>query len=226
MNFYKFSQLLKESVTFQIADLNDNQKNEDITTLSAKLAEKTKKMFYSEFQATKMPFYELITYDGDYFLNGKEEINFYAGFFPENIREKILNAILYLLNEFNMKQNGPVQSNTSKIHDTLVYRIPVISHNNIDPALELNVANANAREILNMLNIQGDLCGTIDVRELNIKLASLTDFHKDMSLRATEKGSNFIAYGLDNKQLNRYIDTLEKMTQWAIKNNYDTISYC
>ena len=62
--------------------------------------------------------------------------------------------------------------------------------------------------------------------DLNMKLGMLTDFHKGMSLRATEKGSNYVSFGLDMKQLERYIDTLEKMAAWALKNNYDTISYC
>lgn len=223
-NFYEW--LLNESVTFQIADISSDRKDVDITTLSANLAEKVKKMFLDAFSFTRLPFYEIITYDGDYFSDGKEEINFYAGFFPEVYHQKILDAILYLLPEFNMKQNGPVRSDTSRIHNKLVYRIPVVVRNNTNPAPELNVANANAREILNMLNIGGDLCGTINVRDLSMKLASLTDFHKDMSLRATEKGSNYISYGLDKHQLNRYIDILEKMVDWALKNNYDTISYC
>lgn len=217
---------LNESVTFQVSDINSDQKNEDITTLSAKLAEKAKKMFNDEFSATNLPFFELITFDGDYFSNGKEEINFYAGFFPEESRKKILDAILYLLPEFNMKLNGVVKSGRSGAYNTLVYRIPVVVSNNINPAPELNVANANAREILNMLNIHGDLCGSISVNELSMKLSSLTDFHKDMSLRAPERGSNYISYGLDKNQLERYINTLEKMVAWALKNNYDTISYC
>ena len=218
--------LLNESVTFQVADISSDQRNEDLTTLSARLAEKTKKMFSNEFSVTKMPFYELITFDGDYFSTGREELNFYAGFFPEESRKKILDAILYLLSEFNMKLNGVVRMDQSRAYNTLVYRIPVISSNNTDPAPELNVANTNAREILNMLNIGGDLCGSISVHELNMKLSTITDFHKGMSLRATEKGSNFVSYGLDMKQLERYIDVLEKMVQWALKNNYDTISYC
>ena len=218
--------LLNESVTFQVADISSDQRNEDLTTLSARLAEKTKKMFSNEFSVTKMPFYELITFDGDYFSTGREELNFYAGFFPEESRKKILDAILYLLSEFNMKLNGVVRMDQSRAYNTLVYRIPVISSNNTDPAPELNVANTNAREILNMLNIGGDLCGSISVHELNMKLSTITDFHKGMSLRATEKGSNFVSYGLDMNQLERYIDVLEKMVGWALKNNYDTISYC
>jgi hypothetical protein len=222
-----FMEWLNESVTFQVADISSNQRTEDLTTLSAKLGEKTRKMFDSEFSSTGMSFYDLITYDGDYFSNGKEEINFYAGFFPVESRKKILDAILYLLPECSMKQAGRVREDVSRTFNTLVYRIPVLVSPNIDPAPELNVANANAVEILKMLNINDvDLCGSISVRDLNMKLGMLTDFHKGMSLRATEKGSNYVSYGLDMKQLERYIDTLEKMAAWALKNNYDTISYC
>ena len=77
-----------------------------------------------------------------------------------------------------------------------------------------------------MLNIHGDLCGSISIQELNMKLSTITDFHKNMTIRAPDIKSNFISYGLNTDKIERYIDTLEKMVQWALKNNYDTISYC
>lgn len=227
----KFTEwLLNESVTFQVADISSDQQNEDFHSLCWKLASKVRQMFPDDFsvafESSKIDSHDLITPDGSYYSGGNEEINFYAGYFPEGSRKKILDAILYLLPEFNMKLNGIVKSDVSSVHNSVVYRIPIISSNNTDPAPELNVANANAREILNMLNIGGDLCGSISVNELNMKLGTITDFHKGMSLRATEKSSNFVSYGLDMKQLERYIDVLEKMVAWALKNDYDTISYC
>jgi len=226
--FYEW--FLNESVTFQVSDISSDQQTEDCHGLCWKLASKVRQMFLDDFsvafESSRIDFYDLITPDGDYYSNGSEEINFYAGYFPEGSRKKILDAIVYLLPEFNMKLNGTVRSDTSSMRNIMVYRIPVISSNNSDPAPELNVSNANAVEILNMLNIGGDLCGSISVRELNMKLSTITDFHKGMSLRSTEKGSNFVSYGLDMKQLERYVDSLEKMVAWALKNNYDTISYC
>lgn len=227
-NFYEW--LLNESITFQVADIGSDQKSEDFHSLCWNLSFKIYDMFKDDFkiayESSKMSPYELVTPDGDYYSGGSEVINFYAGYFPESSRKKILDAILYLLSEFNMKLNKVVRSENSNMHNVLVYRIPVISSNNTDPAPELNVANTNAREILNMLNISGDLCGSVSVHELNMKLSTITDFHKGMSLRATEKGSNVVSYGLNMNQLERYIDVLEKMVQWALKNNYDTISYC
>lgn len=227
-NFYEW--LLNEGITFQVADIGSDQKNEDFHSLCWNLASRIRKMFVSDLEnasvSSRMDFYDLITPDGDYYSGGSEVINFYAGYFPMESRKKILDAILYLLPEFKMKLNGVVKSENSAAHNTLVYRIPVISSNNIDPAPSLDLSSANARELLNMLNIGGDLCGSVSVHELNMKLGAITDFHKDMSLRATEKGSNFVSYGLDSNQLERYIDVLEKMVGWALKNNYDTISYC
>jgi hypothetical protein len=218
---------LTESVTFQISDIQSDQKNEDLHSLSWKLASRVRKMFPEEFESIKLDFYDLITPDGDYYgPNRTEEINYYAGFFPEESRKKILDAILYLLSEFNIKLNGSVRKDDSRVYKKTVYRIPVMHVPNKNPAPELNIANGNARELLNMLNIHGDLCGNISVQELNMKLSTITDFHKNMTTRAPEIKSNFVSHGLSVNQLERYIDTLEKMIQWALKNNYDTISYC
>ena len=222
---------LNESVTFKVDNIEPNQIKEDLHSLSWKLAFQIRKMFIKEFEQTfessKLDAYELITPDGDYYgPDRKEEINYYAGFFPEESRKKILDAILYLLPEFNIKLNGTVKEDQSKTYKKIMYRIPVITIPNKNPAPELNMASGNARELLNMLNINGDLCGSISVHELNMKLNGLTDFHKNMAMTAPQVKSNFISYGLRIEQIERYISILEQMVQWALKNNYDTISYC
>ena len=227
ITFKEWLNNLNESVTFQVADIQSDQKNEELHSLSWKLASRVRKMFPKEFESLKLDFYDLITPDGDYYgSNRTEEINYYAGFFSEESRKKILDAILYLLPEFNIKLNGPVRKDESRVYKKTVYRIPVMHVPNKNPAPELNIANGNARELLNMLNIHGDLCGSISIQELNMKLSTITDFHKNMTTRSPEIKSNFISHGLSINQLERYIDVLEKMMQWAIKNNYDTISYC
>jgi hypothetical protein len=219
---------LNESVTFQVADIKDSQRSEDLHSLCWKLSSKVMHMFREEFAAiSNVDFYDLITPDGSYYGDGKEEINFYAGYFPEDSRLKILEAIKYLLPEFGIKLNGQIRQDKSAMRNVLVYRIPVVTIPNKDPAPELNVANANAVEILKMLNINdGDLCGSISVSDLNMKLGMLTDFHKGMALRAAERGSNYVSFGISSGQLDRYIEVLEKMVRWALDNHYDTISYC
>jgi hypothetical protein len=219
---------LNESITFQVADIKDDQKLEDLHSLCWKLSFKVYDMFKNDFQivfkSSQISPYDLITPDGDYYSSGKEVINFYGGYFGESAG-KILDAIKYLLLEFNMKLSGTVKQEMST-RNVMVYRIPVVVVANSNPAPELNVANENAREILNMLNISGDLCGSIDVRELNMKLSTITDFHKGMMVRAPEVGSNFIHFGLGEHQIERYVKVLQSIVDWALKNNYDTISYC
>lgn len=227
--FNEWLKNLNESITFKIADLSEDQEDVNFPDLTVKLAKKTKEMFPDLFSDTGKSFYDIVTYDGNYFTNGTEEINFYAGFFPESQRKKVLDAILYLLREFNMKQSGPVRSDFSRMHENIItYRIPVISQNNTNPAPEINIASANAAELLKLLGIDSRYgYGSISVADLNIKLNQLTDmdFEKQMALRAVDKGRNFISFGLTESQLERYLKVLKSMVDWALKNNYDTIHY-
>jgi hypothetical protein len=230
--FNEWLKALNESITFKIADTSDDQQDIDLPEAIFNLNLRVKKMFSGTFDATNTTAATLpqvdqvITYDGDYFSNGREEINFYAGFVPELSRKKILDAILYLLNEFNMKQNGPIRSDISRLYkNIMVYRIPVIVQNNKDPAPELNVGSGNAKELFKLLGIKMEGWGSINVADLNIRLNQLTDFEKQMALRADDIGKGFVSFGLTERQLEMYLERLEKMVVWAMKHGYDTISY-
>lgn len=221
---------LNETVTFRVSNIDKSQVKKDLHFLTSDLALEMSESFPQEFsyatQQSGQYYGDLITPDGDYYSEGKEEINFYSGFFPEESRKKMLQAILYMLPEHRMKLNGSVREDNSRLNQVSVYRIPVAVGAQKNPAPELNVASQNAREILKMLNIHGDLCGDIDVRELNMKLNMITDFHKRMTDRAPEIDHNFINFGLSIDQIERYIQTLQSIVDWALHNNYDTISYC
>jgi len=230
--FNEWLKALNESITFSIADTSDDQQDIDLPAAVGNLARRVKEMFSGTFDATNttaaiLPQVdEVITYDGDYWSNGREEINFYAGFIPEVSRKKILDAILYLLNEFNMTQNGPVRSDISRIYkNVMVYRIPVIVRNNADPAPELNVSSGNAEELFKLLGIKIEGWGSINVADLNIRLNQLTDFDKQMALRADDIGERSVSFGLTESQLERYLQSLEKMVAWAMKHGYDIIHY-
>lgn len=234
---------LNESITFQIADISSQERmGDDFPNIVNELAKKLRQqMFVDDFtaatEASGLSYYQLIEMSDNYFSNPDQlEIHFWAGFFPEPSRKKILDAILYLLPEFHLELKNTVQSkqlanynaeNKYGRKSVLVYEIPVgILQNTAQAAPSVNVASANAHELLKMLNLDtGYEYGTINVHDLSIRLASLTDFHKDMATRSPETSANFIGFGLDQNQLQRYINDLEKMVQWAMSNNYDTISY-
>lgn len=231
--FNEWLKVLNESITLRI-DTSDDQQDIDLPSAVSNLARRLKTMFSSIFDATNttaatLPqVEEVITYDGDYWSNGREEINFYAGFVPEVSRKKILDAILYLLTEFNMALNGTVRSDISRLYknkNIMVYRIPVVVRNNVDPAPELNIGTGNAGELFKLLGIKIAGWGNINVADLNIRLNQLTDFDKQMALRADDRGERFVSFGLTEDQLERYLQGLEKMVAWAMKHGYDTIHY-
>lgn len=213
--------LLGESATFAIKG-TESPKNLDYAVYS--LANDVARKFPASF-TNRSPFEE-IALDG--LATGQDHgvINFYSHEKPD--AEKILKAIPYLAGEHGMKITGPIKQDISGSRDgQTVYRIPVSFENKTaDPPPELNVAEANARELLAMLNLYNPSVGLysdLDVRELAMKLSTATDFHTQMTARAPEEEGNFYSGGLSQEQLQRYLDTLESMVQWAIKNDYDTI---
>ena len=96
----------------------------------------------------------------------------------------------------------------------------------------MNLSNANAQELLNMLNIStvNGLYGSINVRQLAMTLSNLTDFSIQMGSQAPEqgvgeKGAQWFDGGRSIQQIEQYIQTLNTMIQWAMQNHYDTISF-
>ena len=211
--------LLNETATFAVkgTDLPQNL-DKAVFNLAADVANK----FPASFQSGS--FFNDIALDG--LATGDQGvINFYSHGKPD--ADKILKAIPYLVGEHGMKVTGPIKKDVSASRDgEPVYRMPVSLERQItDIPPELNVAEENAAELLNMLNINSasGIYGDINVRDLAMKLSAATDFHTQMTARAPQdNGNNYVA-GLSQEQLQRYLDTLEKMVQWAIKNDYDTL---
>ena len=162
-------------------------------------------------------------------------MNFYAGGLSEEILQKALKAIPYYLQEKGARVTGPVKKEMSNMFKVPVYRFPVkLNDAKEDVAPELNLANGNAavliRDILGIAKDEDYYAGSIDVRELMMKLGMVSDFTKEMSMRAPsfekgEKGASIYSGGLSEEQINRYLEVLERMCRWAIENNYDKIQW-
>lgn len=218
--FLEWLQSLNESATFAVkgTDLPENL-DKAVFLLANDVATK----FPASFQNGS--FFHDIALDGLATGGDQGVINFYSHGKPD--ADKILKAIPYLIGEHGMKMIGPVKKDVSASRDgEPVYRIPVsLERQTSDIPPELNVAEENAMELLDMLNINSasGIYGDIDVRELAMKLSTATDFHTQMTARAPQDDSNYYVAGLSQEQLQRYLDVLEKMVQWAIKNDYDTI---
>lgn len=211
--------LYNETVTFAIKGTELPESLEKaVFNLSAKVAD----MFPASFRNGS--FFNDIALDG-LTTGDVGVINFYSS--GKEDADKILKAISYLVGEYGMKLTGEVKKDTSSSRDgEEVYRIPVRLVRGVkEVPPELNMADGNARELLSMLNLIkfGDIHNDIDVRELSMKLSGVTDFHTQMASRAKEDLGNFNIGGLSEDQLRRYLDALEGMVQWALRNDYDTI---
>jgi hypothetical protein len=159
-------------------------------------------------------------------------LNFYAGDLSAYIVKKAVATIQYFAKEHQAQVTGPVQQDISRMFKVPVYRIPVkLAKMTEDRPPEMNVSNANAAIILQDLlnqpseNVDG---GSISARELLMKLGSVSDFSKQMTMKAPsqevgKRGAAFYDGGVSEQQIERYLFTLEKMARWAIEHNYDEI---
>jgi hypothetical protein len=173
----------------------------------------------------------IITQDG-YDESPEGVINFYAEKFTKESISNVLQTIKYFIPELGGQLTAEPRADISKLYGGLVYRIPVKITSVSDSPPEMNLSNVNAAELLRMLNISliDDLYGSIDVRELAMKLATLTDFSIQMSAQAPDQGvgdsgARWYDGGRSMQQVERYIQTLNAMVQWAIENHYDTIQF-
>jgi len=182
---------------------------------------------------------EKFTIDGtDFGPEGK--LNFYTGGMNETLIKKLIEAAKYYIKEFGAELTGPIRKDKSGLYKdehgnpVEVHRFPVriTGEGQEERPPELNVANRNAQIIVkDILQIHGEYyTGSINARDLLLKLDMLSDFAKDMLPIApsSEKGKGgAIAYdfGLSSDQIDRYVNTLEKMAQWAINKGYDYIQW-
>ena len=223
MNFKKW---LNESVTFTIKDYS-KQKIDDIYNLAYIVNSELRKSLGTEYNAEGFK-HSRLDIDGLETHQQKGILNFYAGNLSDEIVKKALAAIQYFIKEHDAVLTGQIKKEISNMFKVPVYRIPVklAPDNNIQPP-EMNVSNGNATIILHdILNLHNnELYGSISARELLMKIGSVSDFTKQMSLKTPSKEKNVYHSGTSEDQIERYLSTLEKMARWAMENDYDEIQW-
>lgn len=226
----EFKQWLNESVTFTVKG-HTKEQIENIYYLATTIDRDLRRTLGSAYQTQKadQPRLDMDGLDVD---AQEGNLNFYAGDLSAAVIKKAVAAIQYFVKEHQAQITGPVKQDISRMFKVPVYRIPVkLAKMTEDRPPEMNVSNANAAVILqDILNQPSDDVdgGSISARELLMKLGSVSDFAKQMTMKAPSKevgkgGATFYDGGVSEQQIERYLSTLEKMARWAIEHNYDEI---
>jgi hypothetical protein len=218
---------LNESMTVSIRGYEEPPRN--ILDLAFHIERQLRRV--PQFKQAKRP--EVITIDGTTNFNSRNgTINFYSEGIPDSAIPNILKGIQFYLDEFGAK-HGQFSKDISKAFGGTVYRIDIEMGTATDMPPHINLSNSNARMIF------GDVLGLsqhesdngfykIPIHDLLIKLNTLasTDFSKGVhpSTITKEKGkATYIAYGYNQETLQRILDDIHQIANWAIANNYDFI---
>ena len=96
---------------------------------------------------------------------------------------------------------------------------------------EMNLANDNAQALLQMLGIPFDYDGSIDLATLKQKLDRvhhnmMTEFTQDPSSGRSETGGPMVhEFGRDIAQLKRYVDGLNQMVEYGLREGETEITW-
>jgi len=237
MNFYKFYQIISESMDVRVKDAEYKNPMATLDDLSWDLMTKLRGFFSSFTQEQKeymnknrTP--EIVAGDGlDGYRKNQGIINVYLRGIPEELRSKFKEAILYFLKDSDIETGEPYQDK-SNVYGGETIRIPVKKMpkpKNNPP--ELNMANGNAHHIFhNVLGFEDVGNGfVISARDLLMKIDTynhdLADF--DARLDKCSGGScgkaNLISVGLSGDQIRQRLEIIRNIAKWAIDNDYDTI---
>ena len=230
-NFLEWVEL-NEGMSVMVADYNYH---DDVKSIEDVCNMLMKKLVYPMLSSGKLKtsashVHDTITPDGDYYSSGNEVINFYTFDFDEQTINAIMSGIKYYLDEMHVKY-GPFKKEQSGMHNSEVFRIPVLSlkkTNNAAPSLDMS--NTNAILIFReLLGYPGEHSFMINARELYNKVSSLTDdqikIHvRDVYTKQRPGGALSISYGLSFEDIKLRLKEIEKIALWAMNNQFDTIS--
>lgn len=245
-NFWEWMKF-NESMDVVVKDFEKSHTPDNILELTNWI---TNKLFY---QAKIVPpsgnYFRTFEPDGDDYWKESGIMNFYTQNIPPIMVDKILQAIKFFFDEDKIKygqfKKEPWSAKMDEFewakkewkitnpNTTRVIRIPILSipkkQENAPP--ELNMSNAAARyffrDVLGFADHEED--GgffNINARDLIIKLDMLPSvnlYTKSGDEKQEPGKANIISGGYDEKRLQRYVDVIRQIAQWAIDNNYDMI---
>lgn len=230
-----FKNWLLETVNIRVKDYDDLQEINNLDDISNSINNGVIRPLFDkispEIQAKiskRVPAYQLITPDGDYYLNPKNSVlNFYSGDWPPDILQKAIHGIKYYLDNYKVKY-GEFKTDQSKLFGGEVIRIPILgmsfNKNNLG---ELNIANEMSTIIFNdILNFPIEQ-KEFDARDIIIKIDNLSDFQINNNTQEPymiQKGQASTYHGgVDEERIKRILNRLKEVANWAIANHYDTI---
>ena len=229
----KFKLWLNESVSFYPKDWEESS-FKDLLSLT----------YHVNDILHKIPGYsngtspEKFTTDGDAHFKTSGTLNFYTKGMPETAVKTALQAIPYYLKELGAEVIGTPRKDTSKLFGGEVYRFQArLTATQEDRPPDINMSNVNARviltELLGILPAREDLAGVFNARELMMKIKGVTDFHQEIPelspikqvIKPPTQDGNIHYGGIDQEYIQRALESLEKLAQWAIDHHYDQISF-
>lgn len=213
------------SITFTINDAHRISQPKTVSDLSVDLSN-----FAREKYGISGSLYDLQP-DGFDDQNMTGTINWYIR--PETVSEdkqlEIINAWIADKNitGYQFKVRGPEisgqsQWNSEAAEDLKVFRIDVLVNGSEDYTQipELNVSNNNAVAVLGMLNIPFNYAGTMDLRRVRSKLATLTEAKMREFTQEDEIDGPHISFGRDLDRLQRYVVELTKIVDFGLSNGF------
>lgn len=169
---------------------------------------------------------ELLTIDGLDTRAKRGILNLYTQGIPHESIPKILKGIKYYLDSFHIKHGEFKHDKSNLFTGEDVIRIPIFSMPEAgqrapEVSMSNDVGNVIFRELLNMnINVNDH---EVSARELLWKLQSISNTSVNKNTTKPKKINNFIDGGISEERLQRQINDLIALAQWAINNDYDTI---
>jgi hypothetical protein len=175
----------------------------------------------------------ILTPDGSYYNRDKKEIlNLYTGGWPERFIKSLVEGVKYYLDELKIKYSSFINDKSKMFDGDSVVRIPILSWKPTeDTPPSLNLANGNAMLIFGQLlkyKVEEGGFYNIAPADLIVKIDNLEKdqlrIHARDQYSSTRGGSQTINGGLDENGIQKRLDAIRNIAQWAIKNHYDSIN--
>jgi hypothetical protein len=174
--------------------------------------------------------------DGDDFDKMEGTINWYvSNNVPEDQQKQVMQQWVQEMNlmDYVIQVSGPEQSGMSTPEQPLqVYRLKVVQNGSKDymQIPSMNLANSNARALIESLGIPFDWGGSVDLNELTTKLDMFNPWQQQELIQEPESGGGegtgtvgWHDFGRSEDQVSRYVSGLKEMVDFGLQNGFQTL---
>ena len=175
----------------------------------------------------------IITPDGSYYSDQEMVLNFYTEGWPIQLRDNIVKGIEYFLKEIGATFQPP-RTDKSGMYRGAVVRFPITGFEpSKDIPANLNMSNDNAQLVLHdILGIQiedgfAEVKAVDLLRQIDNVDPEILGIHSRDPYSQQQKGGNTQVYhgGYNQEQIQRSLQTLKGIAQWAVQNGYQDIYF-